>query len=364
MSRLRTNYDAIMGQDCVTSETARANVKPVRTRRRRIALCLFVCGTLLSFSAPQAADESSGALDLNAAPLELLSEQTPNGQEAPDLGALTWLATLELRSSDRRFGGLSALLISPDGTEITTVSDKGYRIRFDLQHDAEGRLTGVTEGQIAPLLGRDGMPMEDKLDRDAEALARLPGGALAIGFEHNHRIWRYATAEDPLTGIPGPLTFPPRHYSLGRNSGLEAISELADGGLLAIVEGRDDVSESPAYLWRGGRWHRMTYRRDGGFRATGAALLPDGDILMVERFFTILSGVKIRLVRLPANSLQPGASLSGEVLATLTPPVALDNMEGIDVRRGKNGETLIYLISDDNYSPLQRTLLLQFSLTN
>ncbi len=37
-------------------------------------------------------------------------------------------------------------------------------------------------------------------------------------------------------------------------------------------------------------------------------------------------------------------------------------MEGIAARRGPGGETLIYLISDDNFHPWQRTLLLMFEL--
>jgi len=40
----------------------------------------------------------------------------------------------------------------------------------------------------------------------------------------------------------------------------------------------------------------------------------------------------------------------------------IDNMEGIAVRRGTNGETLLYMISDDNFSARQRTLLLMFEL--
>jgi hypothetical protein len=42
----------------------------------------------------------------------------------------------------------------------------------------------------------------------------------------------------------------------------------------------------------------------------------------------------------------------------------IDNMEGLAVRRGPKGETLLYILSDDNYSPLQRTLLLMFEVKN
>ena len=37
-------------------------------------------------------------------------------------------------------------------------------------------------------------------------------------------------------------------------------------------------------------------------------------------------------------------------------------MEGIAAHRAASGETILTLISDDNFSPLQRTLLMQFAL--
>jgi hypothetical protein len=40
----------------------------------------------------------------------------------------------------------------------------------------------------------------------------------------------------------------------------------------------------------------------------------------------------------------------------------IDNMEGIATRRGQHGETFVYLLADDNYNPVERTLLLMFEL--
>jgi hypothetical protein len=37
-------------------------------------------------------------------------------------------------------------------------------------------------------------------------------------------------------------------------------------------------------------------------------------------------------------------------------------MEAVAVRKSTNGETLIYVLSDDNYNGLQRTVLLMFAL--
>ena len=42
----------------------------------------------------------------------------------------------------------------------------------------------------------------------------------------------------------------------------------------------------------------------------------------------------------------------------------IDNMEGLSVHRAADGALVLTLISDDNFSPLQRTLLLQFTLAD
>jgi hypothetical protein len=40
----------------------------------------------------------------------------------------------------------------------------------------------------------------------------------------------------------------------------------------------------------------------------------------------------------------------------------VDNLEGLSARTGPRGETLLWLISDDNFNPLQRNILLMFEL--
>ena len=42
----------------------------------------------------------------------------------------------------------------------------------------------------------------------------------------------------------------------------------------------------------------------------------------------------------------------------------IDNMEGLSVHRTAAGETVLTLVSDDNFSALQRTILLQFKLVD
>ena len=71
------------------------------------------------------------------------------------------------------------------------------------------------------------------------------------------------------------------------------------------------------------------------------------------------------LRHIAASDLHEGARMDGDVIADLSFQDAnIDNMEGLALRRGPNGETLLYMISDNNYSALQRTLLLMFELRN
>ena len=65
---------------------------------------------------------------------------------------------------------------------------------------------------------------------------------------------------------------------------------------------------------------------------------------------------------MPAAALRPGATVSGQEIAILAPPLDVDNFEGVATRTGPHGETLIYLVSDDNFQPLEKTLLFMLEL--
>ena len=277
------------------------------------------------------------------------------------VGALQVRGILELSSPDSRFGGLSGLLISPDGTRLEAVTDQGHWITARLRYNGRGHLEGLDDGRIAPLVGPDGRALAHKRQQDAESLA-AEDGALLISFEHDHRIWAYRRQAGQPPTQPTALPPPPGLAGLPANDGLEAIETMGAEGLLAIASKSDGGGRYPAYLRRGESWQRLWYERTAPYEPTGAARLPDGDLLVLERRFSLLGGLGIRLVRLARDQLVVGGTLRGQELAELTPPLTIDNLEGVATRRGAAGETLIYLVSDDNFNPLQRTLLLLFAL--
>ena len=111
-----------------------------------------------------------------------------------------------------------------------------------------------------------------------------------------------------------------------------------------------------------GKIEAFGYRTARDFKPTDAALLPNGDVLVLSRYFKLLGGFKARLERISAGVIAGGAVLKGELLARFAPPLTVDNFEGVAVARDADGATLVYILSDDNFHFLQRTLLLLFRL--
>jgi hypothetical protein len=91
-------------------------------------------------------------------------------------------------------------------------------------------------------------------------------------------------------------------------------------------------------------------------------LLATGYLLILERKFSWVSGVGIRIRRIPLTSVAPGAIIDGPSIFEADLGNEVDNMEGIDAHLTAEGETVLTMVSDDNFSPIQRTLLLQFTL--
>ncbi len=315
----------------------------------RVTFSLLVCAFFLFASLAKA---SPLAIDFEPVALD------PANPKNRTVGKLRYRGGLELSSADKRFGGLSALLISPDGQNMTALTDKGDLIKARLDYSG-GDLAGIAGASIHPLIGLDGNPLDGKKNTDAESLAVTSEGGFTVSFERHHRLWRYPSSAD----LPYPLE-PPQGLSLAsKNGGVEALVMLGDGRLVAITESFGAPSEVVGWIrGKGGAWSRFTYETGGRYNPTGATRLPDGDIVVVERRYTLIEGPSARLSRIPARAFQPGARILGQRLAYIAHPLSIDNMEGVAARKGPRGKTLLYLLSDDNFHSHQRTLLFLFEL--
>lgn len=314
---------------------------------------------LVALAALTVAPVAAEPVAIAAVPVPLDSDQP----ERRSVGRLVFLAGYELKAVHPGWGGFSDLELAADGAELRAVSDQGFYLRLAVAHDADGRLLAPQRGDLARLIGQDGEPMKGKRPADAEAMARLEDGSLVIAFEQRHRLLRYPPGQLPIAARPAPFPAPDRLSRLPPNGGIEALVALPQGRLLALAEDPlEGETEGAAWLQDAAGWHRLAVRRSLLFRPTAAALLPGGDVLLLERRFTLIGGVAARLSRIPAAEIRVGAALAPEPLAELASPLTVDNFEGLAIGRGPRGETVVYLISDDNTNMLQRTLLLQFKL--
>jgi hypothetical protein len=291
-------------------------------------------------------------------PITVAARPVALGSSDPDLiqaGAMIYRGGLSLTSETEVFGGFSGILVSPDERQLRAVSDEGYFLSLAMQYDDAGRLTGVADASMVLLAGLEGKdPMRWA---DAEELTPHDDGGFLVSFEHEHRIWHYAHPRaEPIT-IPEPADI----ANSRANNGIEAMTRLADGRLLAISEGLHQGDGVVAWIGdaNGGNWQALTYVIFHGYKPTGAATLPNGDVIVVERRFPPLAA---RVRRIPAADIRPGAVITAEDVARFEDGFAIDNMEGIDARLTPEGKTLIYMMSDNHFRDVQKTLLLMFEL--
>lgn len=344
------------------------------TRQRLIVILLAAVGLVTASGAHAqrgATDRehmASRPVEITARPIAHFDRSRPN---VARFGPLEFRGGLVLSSSDSDFGGWSGLLVGGNGGELFSVSDAGSWLSADIIYDG-GRPTGLIKARMGTLAALGGRELEQKREQDAESLTLLDGtlgrGTLAIGFERLHRIGRFQITDREPRAPSGYFKLPPEARRMQGNQGLEALAVIQAGPLRgSLVAFAERFTRGSGYhsgwIWVRGEPRPIHLRDDDGFNITDAAGLPDGGLLVLERYFRWTSGVKMRLRRLSMSEIVPGAKLVGRTLVEADSGFEIDNMEGIAVHRGAGGETVVTLISDDNFNRLlQRTILLQFVL--
>lgn len=286
------------------------------------------------------------------------------GEDAKSyVGKLKHRGTLKLTSDDADFGGLSGLIVSADGARFLAITDSSNWLTGTLTY-RDGRLAGLSGKEIAPLLDINGRALSGK-DGDAEGLTGSLDGHVFVSFERDHRIWRYSFGKDGLAAKPVPVKTPSALKQAPDNGGLEGIAQLADGRLLALSEAFHDGSgDIRGWLLKDGADpESLTLKRRAPFDLTDIRQLSNGDVLTLERRFNRIGGVGFAMRRIKGTYVIAGTTLDGDVVADAGMNYIIDNMEGLSVRTGADGEALVYLVSDDNFNaPVQQTLLMMFEL--
>ena len=276
---------------------------------------------------------------------------------------LEFLGGLDLSSSESEFGGLSGIEVSDGGATAFMVSDSGSFVQARLLHE-EGRLVGIAEAEIESLF-----PEGDTGKRlgDAEDVAFDPldprRGVIVRERQANALLTFELRGGRPASF--SPMRVGAENRVLRSNKGLESVaygplSSPLSGKIVTIAE-RAPRGEADIPGWIAGEGRFSIVARDD-FDVSSAKFLPDGDLLLLERRYTPGWGIAMRLRRIPGDTVEVGGRLDGEILLDAGMTYQIDNMEGLSVHRDDAGRTVLTIVSDDNYSVLQRTLILQFAL--
>jgi hypothetical protein len=331
------------------------------SRAAALLIVLLLIAGSIAFA--ERTDEAPRKLDIKSTQITSFDNRDPAQRR---FGLLEFRGGLALTSSDKDFGGLSALRVSPDGEHFISVSDKGRWFRGRIVY-RDGAPAGIADGETAPMLGDDGKTLASRGWYDTESIAE-DGGALYVGIERVEKIVRFDYGRDGLLARGEPIPVPDDFKSFTYNKSLECLVVAPKGmphaGALIVVTERslDQSGNHRSFLLQGGDVERFSVKRSDDFDVSDCAILPSGELLLLERRFSLARGVAMRIRRIPLAAIKPGALVDGPPVVEADLGYQIDNMEGLAVHRNAAGELLLTLVSDDNFSVVQRTILLQFAL--
>lgn len=280
--------------------------------------------------------------DLRVKPVEL---GAPEDVERALPKGVKFVGGWHLTADRSDFGGVSGLDITEDG-DLLAVSDRGAFIKIGMTNGApDGR------AEMSNMLDAAGKKLSGKRNVDAEGLAYREGLAL-VSFERNHRVLAFdlsgckgVARGVPVSQLPDQLA----GQSIKANRGAEALWLSPDGGLTV---GYEAVFDHQAMS--------LTLDVEGG-------VLGDPAVLTVPNEFKLV-GASGSAILMRAYSAELGnrneIRISDHTVAfELAPPLNVDNFEGITLAETNSGVRRLYIVSDDNFSGRQRTLLYAFDIT-
>jgi hypothetical protein len=311
-------------------------------------------------AAPEIRTKSCAAHTGNPAPftpIGLLATPLTDTQTAALAKRLPSGASLagswELTSDDPNFGGLSGLALAEGN--LLAVTDAGGWVALGLVEGAPASAT------IAYMKAADGRFLSGKGENDAEGLAWREGLAF-VSYERDFRVEAFdlggcgsAARAARVAALPGDFGGKP----VDPNTGPEALALTPEGALVFGYEGAADAASPIGQVLADGtgRWTGRLAENPKGFAlvAMDIVRLPSGEAreITLYRAFDPLRGARSVLVW--------GAG-EGQRL-TLSRPVLTDNFEGLAAEVLPDGRLRLWIVSDDNFSKLQRTLLYAFDVS-
>ena len=307
----------------------------------------------LSFFTNSLATELGTAVELKSIKINLF----PTDLENISLNKLKFVSGIEIKSNHPDFGGLSGLIINEDKSLIA-VGDQGIWLTGKIKIDENGKLVEIINGRLGHLKGNENNPLYKlgKSYTDAESIEPY-NNKFVVSFERKHRILIF---NDIF--LHSEIFYDRIKYlDLPDNGGIEAMAPLKNNSIFLLSENLIHPDDKIAgYLLSDNKLKKVYVKKNGSFKPTDMSNLPDGNILLLERSFSPVRGVSARISVIKYEDLKPNSVILPFTLDTLKPPMVVDNFEGISFLKLNDGGYYIFILSDDNFNFLQKTLLYQF----
>ncbi|MEO1219983.1 MAG: peptidylprolyl isomerase [Pseudomonadota bacterium] len=286
-------------------------------------------------------------------PVKLI-EQEP---EIDQIGELIFRGGLEIAPGEEDIGGISGLTWVED--RLYAVTDDGHWLSIE-PDEINGQLIDLLTVERGDLLDERGRRLKGKDNVDAEAIERVALGGWVVTFERNHRVLFYGDLTGPGEPASGPdLSAALELVSAAQaNAGLETLAFSIDA-MIACAEWARAGEVNCVHSSIGGtaRFELPAppdIAEHQGAPTDAACQQSDGTCYVLFRSYREGDGNRAAIVKLPKDG-------NPETLSILTPPATLDNFEGLAVRE-EFGKTFLYVVSDNNFSDDQRTLLMKFEI--
>jgi hypothetical protein len=283
---------------------------------------------------------------------------------------LIWRGGLHLFSDHEDFGGLSDLTFTSDEGHLAMITDKGEMISAQLIYDENGAPKAMIDAQIERLRNSKGDKLPTIFSRDPEAIDTIfregKAAAVRVGFEHLTRVADFEITNNRPGGAAREYPIPNWLTRQRHNGSIEALciappaSPIAGSTLIIAENVRDDQRNNKAWLSGSRDGGDLKIKADGAYKPTACQFTPNGDLLILNRDFGIF-GFTMKLRFVPKDDVKADALLDGELILEASGG-DIDNMEGLTTHIGERGETIISILSDDNFRGWERTLLLQFEM--
>ena len=267
--------------------------------------------------------------------------------EAQVVGA--WIMT-----SDYPGLGAYSSLTRLDNGRLLAASDTGRMLAFSPPGAPPSRaVMDFFAGRFEP----------NKYQVDIEAVTRDPArGRIWAAYEGRNAIERF---EADFEGAK--LARPAAMRGWPGNTGPEGLLRLADGRFLVLSEAHEGLFGGgfsallfPSDPVEGAEPLRFEFVGPSGFRPVDAAQAPDGRVLiLLRRLNWFPPGFENRVVVADPADIRAGVSWRGREIAAIAAPLPTENYEGLAAEPLPGGAVRLWLISDDNRSVLQRTLLME-----